>query len=219
MMMKKMLYVFELNATLFSISTLNWREFVVTFNEGTIEIKNKRILIVIEIVNSKMYMLQSINTAFLNNEAKIPKKLKKNDYSWCYFWKKKAGYNLWKKKQVIFRLWHERLGHLRSIQLKMLSMQMLSMNAINISDDFDCKVCNLFKLTKKVNRETQKRTSRKLKRVHTNVWNSYRTLNIENNRYFVFLIDDLIKKSWIALMKIKTKISKKIREWHAFVSL
>ena len=98
-------------------------------------------------------------------------------------------------------------------------MQMLDMNAINISDDFDCKVCNLFKLTRKVNRETQKRTSRRLEKIHTDAWNSYKTFNIEDNKYFVFLIDDLTRKSWIVLMKFKTKISAKIREWHAFVSL
>ena len=74
MMMKKMLYVFELNANLFSISILNRREFVVTFNEKIVEIKNKNILIVIEIARGKMYKLQLISTAFLNSEAKIPKK-------------------------------------------------------------------------------------------------------------------------------------------------
>ena len=77
MMMKKMLYVSELNANLFFISTLNRREFVVIFNEKIVEIKNKSILIVIEIAKNRMYMLQSISTAFLSSEAKIPEKLKK----------------------------------------------------------------------------------------------------------------------------------------------
>ena len=79
-MMKKMLYVSELNANLFSISTFNRRGFVVTFNEKNVEIRNKNILIVIGIAKDKMYILQSISMAFLSSEAKIPKKLKKNDY-------------------------------------------------------------------------------------------------------------------------------------------
>ena len=74
-MMKEMLYVFELNANLFFISIFNRRGFVVTFNEKIVEIKNKDILIVIEIVKGRMYMLQSVSTAFLNSEAKIPEKL------------------------------------------------------------------------------------------------------------------------------------------------
>ena len=75
-MIKKVLYVFELNANLLFISTLNRREFVVTFNEKTVEIKSKNTLIVIEIVRGRMYMLQSVNTALLNSETKIPERLK-----------------------------------------------------------------------------------------------------------------------------------------------
>ena len=77
MMIKKMLYVFELNANLLFISILNRRGFVVIFNEKTVEIKNKNILIIIEIVRGRMYMLQSASTTLLNSETKISKKLKK----------------------------------------------------------------------------------------------------------------------------------------------
>ena len=77
---------------------------------------------------------------------------------------KKKGILFLKKKGRPFFDWHERLGHVRLTRLKMLFMQMLNMNAINISDDFDCKVCNLLKLTRKVNREIQKRTFRKLEK-------------------------------------------------------
>ena len=66
---------------------------------------------------------------------------------------------------------------------------------------------------------TPKRISRRLKKMHTDVWNSYKISNIENNRYFVFIIDDLTRKFWIVLMKSKTQMSEKIREWHVFVNL
>ena len=168
-MMKKMLYVSELNANLLFISTFNRREFVVIFNEKSVEIRNKNTLIVIEIAKGRMYMLQSISTTLLSNETKIPKKIEKTITSDIILEKKRQNIIFEKKGQAIFRLWHERLEHVKSTRLKMLSMQMLSMNAINISDDFDCKICNLFKLTRKVNREIQKRAFRKLERVHTNV--------------------------------------------------
>ena len=94
----------------------------------------------------------------------------------------------------------------------MLFMQMLNINAIDLFDDFDCKICNLFKLTKKVNRETPKWAFWRLEKMHIDVWDSYRIFNFENNRYFVFLIDDLIKKSWINLIKSRTQILEKIHE-------
>ena len=174
-MMKKVLYVFGLNANLFSISAFNRRRFVIIFNEKIVEIRSKGILIVTGIVKGRMYMLQSASTAFLSSEAKISEKLEETvtfdiapDGADDRTPEKKGNITPEKKGQATFRLWHERLGHVRPARLKMLPMQVLGMDAINVSDDFDCKVCNLSKLTRKVNREVQRRAFRRLKRVHTN---------------------------------------------------
>ena len=111
-MMKKMLYVFELNANLFSISTFNRRGFVIIFNEKTVEIQNKSILIVIEIVKNRMYMLQSINTTFLSSEAKIPEKLKETINFWYNLWWDEWSHS-WKKRGYYF--WKKRAGHFSTV--------------------------------------------------------------------------------------------------------
>ena len=76
MQMKNVLYVSKLNANFLSISVFNRRRFEISFAKNEMQIRNKDILIVSEIVKNRMYLLRSSNRAFFNNDAEIPKILK-----------------------------------------------------------------------------------------------------------------------------------------------
>ena len=82
-----------------------------------------------------------------------------------------------------------------------------------------CDICNQTKLTRKINRASPKRASRKLGRVHTDVWEPFRILSIGGNRYFLSLIDDLTRKSWIFCLKTRSDIYEKINVWLAEIKL
>ena len=224
MQMKNVLYVSKLNANFLSISVFNRKRFEVSFAKNEMQIKNKNILIANEIVKDRMYLLRSSNRIFFNNDVEFSKVLKNTkifeNFSVLEGTEIPNEIISEKKRQTNYRLWHERLKHISWTRMKTLHRKLLRMNEIHFfDDDLDCTICNLSKFTKKMHRETLKRTFRRLRKVHTDVWNSYRTVNIEGNRYFVFMIDDLTRKSWIALMKFKIQMFEKIREWHVFVNL
>ena len=74
--MKNVLHVSKLNANLLSISVFNRRKFEISFAKNEMQIRNKNILIVNEIVKGRMYLLRSSNRIFFSNDAEIPKILK-----------------------------------------------------------------------------------------------------------------------------------------------
>lgn len=74
-------------------------------------------------------------------------------------------------------------------------------------------------LHKKINRIPPKQASRKLGRAHTNVWGLYSIRSIGGNRYFLSLIDQLTRKSWIFCLKTRSEIYQKFSVWSAQIKL
>ena len=68
--MRNVLLMFDLNANLFSISTLNRKGFTVLFIKDGVEIKREDILIATKIVRRRMYLLRTVVTAFYIIEGK-----------------------------------------------------------------------------------------------------------------------------------------------------
>ena len=72
--MTNVLYVFDFDANLLSISALNKKDFSIMFHKKKFEMRKKNILIVTEIVKRKMYFLRTIETTFWIVEKKISEK-------------------------------------------------------------------------------------------------------------------------------------------------
>ena len=88
------------------------------------------------------------------------------------------------QKKNVWQLWHKRLKHVNLTRMKLLIDQMIDMKIDNFSkkNQLLCEICNYFKLTKKIHCNSSKRAFRRLKKIHTNVWNSFRIFNFEKNR-------------------------------------
>lgn len=74
-------------------------------------------------------------------------------------------------------------------------------------------------MTRLVNRVSPKRANRKLWRVHTDIWGPYRVRSLGGNAYFVSLIDDFTRRSWLVCIKIRKDIYRKITEWQTATEL
>ena len=75
------------------------------------------------------------------------------------------------QKEDVWRLWHERLGHVSPVRMKLLTGQMIDMEVGSLSKKGQllCEICDYFKLTRRTHRDSLKRASRRLERVHTDV--------------------------------------------------
>ena len=75
------------------------------------------------------------------------------------------------QKKNVWRLWHERLKHVSSARMKLLIDQMIDMKIDNFSkkNQLLCEICDYFKLTRKIHRDSSKRAFRRLKKIHTDV--------------------------------------------------
>ena len=92
------------------------------------------------------------------------------------------------QKKNVWRLWHKRLRHVNLTRMKLLIDQMIEWKLIIFrkKNQLLYEICDYFKFTKKIHRDLSKRAFRRLKKIHTNVWNSFRIFNFEKNRYFFF---------------------------------
>lgn len=68
-------------------------------------------------------------------------------------------------------------------------------------------------MTRIVNLDSPRRATQKLEKVHTDMWGPYRVPSIGGNIYFLSLIDDLMRKSWLICMKSQKEIFQRMSEW------
>ena len=74
-----------------------------------------------------------------------------------------------------------------------------------------CTVCNFTKLIRIVSRTLFIQALKPLARIHTDIWGLYQTPSLGKHFYFISLIDDHIKKSWLICLKTQQAIYKGIK--------
>ena len=228
--MKNVLLMLGLNANFLSISALNRKGFEVMFSKKAVEIRKGDTLIATGFMRGRMYHLRSTNVTLYISETEksapiseesvkaIFNEFISNDFE-AFGPSEKSGKisQSVNQKKDAFRLWHERLGHVESERVRLLIGQMIGMRVIELlrENQYVCETCDFSKLTRKINRQSPKRASRRLKRVHIDIWGPYKIPSIKRNRYFFFLIDDLIRKFWIFCLKNRSDVYRKISDWNA----
>ena len=112
-------------------------------------------------------------------------------------------------------LWHTRLGHPNDIRLQQATGKKFSKAIL----DLPCQICNLTKMTRTISKIPFSKPNRTLDRIHTDVWGPYNKASLGGHTYFVSLIDDYTRKSWLFCMKSRADIYRIIKDWKAMVEL
>ena len=236
--MTDVLHVPEVDANLLSISALNRKGLSVLFRKDGVDIRQGDNLVASGIMRGKIYFLRSPQTALLSKDAGVledisdfseienlgnaetttPNTIARKDINEI-----PEGSN---EKQIarklgLYKLWHARMGHVNPKRLGSLSQHVTGIDQIihpNL-ESLNCSVCNFTNMTRVVNRDTPRRVDRRLGRVHKDVWGPYREVSIGGHRYFVSLIDDLTRRSWLLCMRSRREIYEKIGEWQTAIGL
>ena len=111
-------------------------------------------------------------------------------------------------------LWHRRLGNLKFDHIIKLVNNEVVKYLLEISNTYDsvCKPCQMGKLTR-TQLKSKKFTSidKPLQLVHMDLCGPSRKEGTRGERYFMLVVDDYSRLTWVALLKEKSKALEKFR--------
>ncbi|KAJ4715305.1 Retrovirus-related Pol polyprotein from transposon TNT 1-94 [Melia azedarach] len=119
-------------------------------------------------------------------------------------------------KDNITKLWHMRLGHMSARGMQILSKGDLLCGQ-KIKDLEFCKHCIFRKLHRSKFPKAIHRTKGTLDYIHSDCWGPSRVESLGGHRYFVSMIDDFSRMTWVFIMKHKSEAFKNFRHWKALV--
>ena len=96
-------------------------------------------------------------------------------------------------------LWHHRLGH-----APMKRIALIKDLGVNKECDDVCLACPLAKFTKLPFTKSESQTDEIFKLVHMDTWGPYKVSYKGRFRYFLTLVDDCSRVTWIHLLKVKS---------------
>ncbi|KAJ4703769.1 Retrovirus-related Pol polyprotein from transposon TNT 1-94 [Melia azedarach] len=119
-------------------------------------------------------------------------------------------------KDNMTKLWHMRLGHMSARGMQILSKGDL-LCGHKVKDLEFCEHCIFGKLHRSKFLKAIHRTKGTLDYIHSDCWGLSRVESLGGHRYFVSMIDDFSRMTWVFIMKHKSKAFKNFRLWKALV--
>jgi len=91
-----------------------------------------------------------------------------------------------------YEVWHKRLGHAPLNKLKQLSNAQLS-----VTENKVCVTCPMAKFTRHPFQPSTSRSRNLCEMIHMDRWGAYRVPTHRNFRYFLPLVDDCTRTTWV----------------------
>jgi hypothetical protein len=118
-------------------------------------------------------------------------------------------------------LWHFRLGHLSHRRLSHMSQLYPT---IVVDNKAACDVCHYAKQKKLSFPISTSHSSSKYEMLHFDIWGPLSVASVHNHRFFLTIVDDFSRYTWIMLLKSKAEVSLHIQILllqykHNFISL
>ncbi|CAE5963143.1 unnamed protein product [Arabidopsis arenosa] len=102
-------------------------------------------------------------------------------------------------------LWHSRLGHPSFSKIQALSED-LSLSKTKLKDWSHCKTCHLAKQRRLSFPSLNNVSKNPFDLVHLDVWGPFSVVSTEGFRYFLTLVDDCSRVTWVYLLKSKSDV-------------
>jgi len=101
------------------------------------------------------------------------------------------------------KTWHNRLGHAPDKVLMKIPNMNFSTSSSNIKE---CTICPLARQRRLSFPVKTTRFTSPLEMIHADVWGPYRVCNHDGSRFFLTLVDDYTRMTWIFLLKLKSDV-------------
>lgn len=113
-------------------------------------------------------------------------------------------------------LWHNRLGHPSSSRFKLLQPLLSIKN--NVAHFDHCLVCPLAKQTRLSFPNSSIKSKTAFDLIHCDVWGPHRTPTYSGSRFFLTVVDDYTRCTWVFLMAHKSEATHILTKFIHFVS-
>ena len=111
-------------------------------------------------------------------------------------------------------IWHCRLGHPSTARLKLLCN---SFNFIHPNFHFQCNVCPQAKQTRLLFHKNQISSKSAFSLIHCDIWGPFSISSTQGARYFLTIVDDFSRCTWLYLMQSKCQTFKFIQFFYNFI--
>ncbi|XP_022871982.1 uncharacterized protein LOC111391071 [Olea europaea var. sylvestris] len=111
-------------------------------------------------------------------------------------------------------LWHQRLGHLSFDRLSLLSD--LGLSSITSFNNC-CDPCHRAKQTRKPFSTSSIKTIESFELIHCDVWRPSHTTSLSGANYFLSIVDDYTRSTWIYLIKTKAEVYTRLTSFIAMI--
>lgn len=115
-----------------------------------------------------------------------------------------------------YELWHRRLGHPSRDRLRLLTSHIPDIS-VPISEY--CGICPLAKQTRIPFPLSTKRSLEPFNLIHCDIWGPYRVASLTRARYFLSIVDDYTRCTWVFLMQTKAETRSLLCNFYAFVEV
>ena len=186
------LYVPELKGNLLSVRKLTEKGFEVRFQCGECKIIKGDLCIASSTENSGLYQLSVTDTALSVKHC---------------------------QGKLCIHAWHKRFGHRDPEAIKRLEKQVPDFNIEPCSKPVSlCECCIQAKMTAKpFPKRSESKSAATLDLVHSDVCGPMQTTTPSGNRYFLTLIDDYSRYTKVYLLKNKSEVPLRIKEFVKYV--
>ena len=120
------------------------------------------------------------------------------------------------RRSDMTKLWHIRLGHMSERGMQILSKRDL-LEGHKVTDLGFCEHCTFGKLHRRKFGKAIHRTKGTLDYIHSDCWGPSRVESLGGCRYFLSMIDDYSRMTWVIIIKEKSEAFKNFKQWKALV--
>ena len=113
-------------------------------------------------------------------------------------------------------LWHCRLGHISDSRMKLIDDPVVRDN-LTINETSPCCICPLAKQHRLPFPISSHKSSSIFELVHCDIWGPCSTNAYDGSRYFLTLVDDLSRTTWVYLLQTKSETRKCIESFYHIV--
>jgi hypothetical protein len=111
-------------------------------------------------------------------------------------------------------LWHKRLGHISPHRLSFIAQQFLN---FSVQSSHVCPICPLAKQSRLPFNSSVISSIKPFEIIHCDIWGRYRHPSISGAYYFLTIVDDYTRFTWIFLMRHKTEAQSLIKRFFSYV--
>jgi hypothetical protein len=112
-------------------------------------------------------------------------------------------------------LWHLRLGHVSNVGLQAISKQFPFVSCNN--NLAPCDSCHFAKQKKLPFPNSITKSCVPFEVLHADLWGPYSTISLLGHKYFLTLVDDYTRFTWVIFLKSKTETRKSLIDFIAYI--